>query len=412
MSTSAAKLVFNPLLPAYRADPRPLLHALQRDDPIHHSSIMDVWVLTRYVDVVAALRDPALSAAARHWRGFERFFLRPGVGANNLLVEMYSRWMLQLDGDDHARLRTLVNAAFTPRSVEHMRVQIGAIVDGLLTRGVKPDGRIDAVADLAYPLPLIVICQMLGVPTADQDRVKEWCEQLLPSFSPAMSLATLSNVNNALEAFRAYFSELVAIRRKEPGLDLLSGLIAAQNGDDRLNEEELYATCILLGFAGHVTTTQAVASLLMLLAQHPDQLSLLRADPSLIVGAIEETLRSASPLQLIYRTTKAPWIAGGKTIPAGEMVLLSLIGANHDPARFNEPDRFDIRRTENRHVAFGYGSHFCAGAGLARLELQCVLTAVLRRFKGWSLDGIVDPTREPSVMIRGIQSLPLRMELA
>lgn len=403
------KLVFNPMLPEYRADPRALLAELRRDDPIHHSSIMDVWVLTRYADVVAALREPKLSAAARHWRGFERFFLRPGVGANNVLVEMYGRWMLQLDGDDHARLRALLNGVFTPRTIEHMRNQITQIVERLLDDGLNGKNQFDAVADLAYPLPIIVICQMLGIPAADHDRVKDWCEQLLPSFSPAMSLATLQNVNRSLDEFRAYFAELVQIRRREPGLDLLSGLIAAQIGDDRFSDEELFSTSILLAFAGHVTTAQAASNMLLLLAKLPEHFDAIRTDPKRLNGAIEESLRVASPLQLVYRTTLEPWTIGGKTIPAGEMVLLSLIAANHDPERFPDPDRFDPARTDNRHVAFGYGSHFCAGAGLARLELQCVLNVFARRFSAWSLDGIAEPPREPSVMIRGIQSLPLRV---
>jgi cytochrome P450 len=402
-------LVFNPMHPAYRNDPYPMLHRLQREDPVHHSPLLDIWILTRYADVLAALRDPTLSASVKNWRGYERFFLRDGVGSDNLLYEMYGRWMLQIDPPDHTRLRNLVNKAFTPRAVEHIRGQIAATVEELLD--AAGNRRMDVVSALAYPLPLMVINQILGIPQADSDRVKSWSAALLPSFSPALSIDALGQVNRALAEFRDYFRWLVEERRKNPGEDLLSALIAARDNEDRLDEDELHATAILLAFAGHASTVQALANLVLLLAQHPEQREMIRADARLVAPAVEESLRHQSPLQIIYRTTRTPYSAGGKTIPPGELLFLSLPAANRDPERFPDPDRFDIHRQDNRHVAFGYGGHFCAGAGLARLELHVALAAFLRRYKSWAPDGPI-PARDANVLFRGVRSLPITMEPA
>lgn len=405
---SPAPIAFNPLHPDFRADPHPTLHRLRREDPVHHAKLLDVWVLTRYADNIAALRDPRLSASAKKWRGYERFFLRPGIGEKNTLDEMYGRWMLQLDAPDHTRLRSLVNAAFTPRSVERLRGWIQAAVDGLLDHALAKGETFDAVSQLAYPLPLLVISHMLGVAPQDQERVKTWCEALLPSFTPAMSLKALTSVNRTLVEFRAYFEELVAQRRWEPGEDLLSAMVAAQTESGNVTDEELLATCILLAFAGHASTVQGLSSLLLLTGTHPEQLAALKADASLVSGAVEETLRFESPLQLIYRVTAERYEAGGKMIEPGEMIFLSLPAANRDPERFADPDRFDIRRTDNRHIAFGFGGHFCAGAGLARLEMQVMLQTFLRRFESWSPEGVVPP-RESSLLLRGLRTLPMRV---
>lgn len=411
MSEAARRepFAFNPMHPAYRDDPYPTLHRLRQEDPVHLAPLLDVWILTRYADVMAALRDPALSASVKNWRGYERFFLRDGVGSDNLLFEMYGRWMLQIDPPDHTRLRNLVNKAFTPRAVEHIRGQVAATVEELLDAAGRE--RMEVVGALAYPLPLIVINQILGIPQADAERVKGWSAALLPSFSPALSIDALGRVNRALAEFRDYFRWLVEERRRNPGEDLLSALIAARDNEDRLDEDELHATAILLAFAGHASTVQALANIVLLLGQHPDQRELIRADPRLIGPAVEESLRHQSPLQIIYRTTQAPYSIGGKTIPAGELLFLSLPAANRDPERFPDPDRFDIRRQDNRHVAFGYGGHFCAGAGLARLELHVALAAFLRRYRSWRAEGPI-PTRDANMLFRGVRSLPITMEPA
>ena len=250
-----ADILYNPLRPEFSQNPYPALHRLRSLDPVHYSSLLGVWVLTRYSDISAALRDPRLSAAARNWKGYERFFLRPQLESNPL-DEMYKRWMLQIDAPDHTRLRALVSTAFTPRAVAHMRGRIRSIVDSLLdsaAASAATTGSFDALQDFAHPLPVYSIAHMLGVPEADRERVTAWSNVLLPSFSPSLSLAALKKVN-------------VARRRAEPGDDLLSGLINARFEQEKLDDEELFATCILLTFAGHATTVQSIANMLLVLA--------------------------------------------------------------------------------------------------------------------------------------------------
>ncbi|HEX8325177.1 MAG TPA: cytochrome P450 [Tepidisphaeraceae bacterium] len=406
MSGLGADILYNPMHASYAADPYPALHRLRAAEPVHFSPLLKVWVLTRYADVVAALRAPELSAAARNWAGYERFFLRPSI-EQNVLDQMYQRWMLQLDAPDHTRLRALTGRAFTPRAVQQMRQTIADVADAMLDRA-GADGRLDVVRDFSFPLPVTIISKMLGVPAEDDARVLDWSTKLLPSFSPAMSLATLKAVNTALTEFRAYFAELVERRRREPTDDLLSDLIAARDNEDKLSDEELFATSILLTFAGHASTAQAIANVVATVATRPDVWAALRANPQWVPAAVEESLRHESPLQLIYRTTLAPYAVGGQTIPKGEMVFLILPAANRDPARFSDPDRFDMHRADNKHVAFGYGGHFCAGAGLARLETQVAIERLLARFNAVELDGPV-PKRESSLLLRGLESLPVRL---
>jgi pimeloyl-[acyl-carrier protein] synthase len=395
---------FNPLLPEYIIDPHPQLHRLRSEDPVHWSSTLGVWVLTRYVDVHAALRDSRFSCMAGRWEQYQKFFLRGG-SATSPMAEMYKRWMLQVDPPDHTRLRGLVNKAFTPRVVEKMRPAVQRSVDELVNR-VVASGRMDVMSDLAFPLPIMVICDLLGVPREDNDKIREWTAALLPSLSPAISAAGVERVNAVIVEYREYFRELARQRRAEPKDDMLSALIAAEENDQKLTEEELLATCILLAFAGHATTAQLTGRAMHFLLQHPDQRQKLMDDPSLIVNAIEEVCRYDSMLQLIYRTTKEPVTIGDKTIPANQMVFLSLAGANRDPLQFPDPDRFDITRDAGKHIAFAYGIHYCVGAPLARLEGQIAVNTMLRRLPDLKLNqaGI---RREPSLLLRGLTALPV-----
>lgn len=404
-SPLGADVLYNPMHPSFALDPFPALHRLRAAEPVHFSPLLKVWVLSRYADVAAALRAPELSAAARNWSGYERFFLRASL-ERNTLDEMYKRWMLQLDAPDHTRLRALTGRAFTPRTVATMRQTVIDAADGMLAKADATGGKFDAVKDFAYQLPTVIISRMLGVPEVDIPRVHHWSELLLPSFSPAMSLPALKVVNQALTEFRNYFADLAEQRRGNPQNDLLSALIAARDNDDKLSDEELFATAILLTFAGHATTAQAIGNLMHTLATRPDVTAELRQKPELIAAAVEESLRHESPLQLIYRTTLQPYTVDGMTIPKGEMVFLLLPAANRDPARFAEPDTFDLHRQDNKHLAFGYGHHFCAGAGLARLEAGIAVERVLAKFKTIDLDG-PPPKRESSLLLRGRTSLPI-----
>jgi cytochrome P450 len=399
--------LYNPFLPAFRDDPHPFYRRMRDEDPVHFSPTVGVWVLTRYADVMTALRDPRISASARHWRHYERFFFRKGSDGVSPMAQTYDRWMLQMDPPDHTRIRGLFTKAFTPRVVERMRGAIQRITDNLID-AFASRGTVDLMPELAFPLPIKVIADLLGVPEADHDRIKHWSESLLPSLTPALSAAAAREVNIAAAEFRDYFRELAKLRRAEPRDDLLSGMVAAADNDDRLNEDELISTCILLAFAGHATTVQLIANAVVFLLNNPDQLELLRRDPNLLPGAIEETLRMASPIQIVYRTTLQDVPVGGRVIPAGEMLFVSLAAANRDPQQFADPDRFDIRRADNRHLAFGNHIHYCAGAPLARLEAHVAAETLLRRLPNLRLVGPVQ--REPSLVLRGIKSLPLAFD--
>jgi cytochrome P450 len=395
---------FNPLLPEYVVNPYPQLHRLRAEDPVHWSSTLGVWILTRYTDVHAALRDSRFSCMAGRWDQYEKFFLRGG-SKTSPMAEMYSKWMLQLDPPDHTRLRGLVNKAFTPRVVEAMRPRIQAMVDDIIDRVIE-SGSMEVMSELAFPLPILVIADLLGVPREDYEKIRNWTHALLPSLSPAISAQGVARVNDVIIEYREYFRALARERQREPKNDMLSALIAARDQGQKLSEEELLATCILLAFAGHATTAQLTGRAVLTLLQNPDQLTKLRDDPSLIGGAIEEVCRYESMLQLVYRTTTEAVTIGDKTIPPRQMVFVSLAGANRDPAQFPDPDRFDITRNSSKHVAFAYGIHYCVGAPLARLEGQIAINTILRRMQDLRLvsEGI---QREPSLLLRGLVKLPV-----
>lgn len=404
-----ARALYNPFLPAFRDDPHPFFHRIRREDPVHYSPIIRAWVITRYADALAAMRDPRISASARHWRDYERFFFRKGADGTSAMAETYDDWMLQMDPPDHTRLRSLFTTAFTPRVVERMRGRIQHITDGFVDRIVAAGARTaDLIPDLAYPLPIVVIADLLGVPAADHGKIQRWSAALLPSLSPALSADAARGVNTAVNEFREYFRALSAERRAEPRDDLLSAMVHACDGGERLTEAELLATCLLLAFAGHASTVQFIANTVHALLAHPDQLALLRARPELLPSACEESLRYESPLQLVYRTTVEETAIGGTTIPAKEMLFVSLVAANRDPAQFPEPDRFDAARTPNRHLAFGNHIHYCAGAPLARLEAQIAVETLFRRLPHLRLAGKVG--REPSLILRGIKTMPLAFD--
>jgi pimeloyl-[acyl-carrier protein] synthase len=406
-SGSADPIQFNPLQSDFIVDPHPQLHRLRAEDPVHWSAVLGVWVLTRYADVHAAMRDSRFSSDSSKWASFSKFFLR-GATSPTPMSEMYSKWMLQMDPPDHTRLRALVNKSFTPRVVEAMHPTIQGMVDKLID-DVIAKGKMDVMSDLAFPLPILVICALLGVPAQDYEKIRVWTHELLPSMTPAISAAGMARINEVIVEYREYFRQLADQRRKEPRDDLLSALIAAREQDQKLSEEELLATCILLAFAGHATTAQLTGKAILTFLQNPDQMEKLRADPSLIGGAIEEACRYETPLQVLYRATMQDVEIGGKVIPKNQLVFLSLAAANRDPAQFDDPDRFDITRDASKHVAFAYGIHYCAGAPLARLEGQIAINTLLRRLKDIhvDVDGI---RREPSLILRGLTALPVTFQ--
>jgi pimeloyl-[acyl-carrier protein] synthase len=391
---ASLELEFNPFLPEFHANPYPFYHRLRAADPVHRTP-MGLWVLTRYDDVVAVLKDPRFGR-----EGFEQILANVyGEGARSMLFR---------DPPDHTRLRGLVSQAFTPRMIERMRSHIQDIVDRLLDR-VQNANAMDVIADLAYPLPVTVICEMLGVPTDAHSGICQWSADLARSVD-AIGMPTDEEVVKrgrvAQQAMLDYFSDLIPERRQTPRDDLLGLLIAAEEQGDRLSEGELLITCILLFVAGHETTVNLIGNGLLALLNHPDELAKLRADLTLLPGAVEELLRYDSPVQRTARITNTDVELDGRKIAKGSLVVTAIGAANRDPAHFPDPDRLDITRRDNRHIAFGFGIHFCLGAPLARLEGQIAIDTLLRRMPGLRLVTSAPEWRESSTL-RGLKRLPV-----
>ena len=394
-----SELYFNPMDPEFVADPYPMYHRLRAEDPVHLSPL-GFWVLTRYEDVVSVLRDPNFAKEAIAAFVAQRLGVDATVGIG---ISMLDR-----DPPDHTRLRSLVSKAFTPRVVEGLRPRIQQIVDELLDRA-EDHRAMDLIEELAYPIPVIVICEMLGVPVEDHERFRGWSLDLARGLDATL-LGAGSDVavraNGSRRALSEYFRELIAERRDSPRADLLTALIAAEEAGDKLTENELLATCILLLVAGHETTVNLLGNGTLALLRHPDQLRLLRENPGLIGTAVEELLRYDGPVQRTARVPSAAAIIDGHKIEAGEMVMPFIGAADRDPAQFPDPDRLDIKRTDNRHIAFGWGIHFCLGAPLARLEGQIAINTMLRRFPKLAL-ATDRPEYHQSLTLRGLKSLPV-----
>jgi len=394
-----ADIQFNPMDPEFVADPYPMYHRLRAEDPVHHSPL-GFWVLTRYADVLAMLRDPRLIKEPIAAFVAARFGVAvpPGLGLS----------MLDRDPPDHTRLRGLVSKAFTPRALERLRPEIQQIVDGLLDE-VRARGSMDLIEEFAYPLPVRVICEMLGVPVKDHERFKAWGLDIargldaimLPPDSPVGQRSV-----SGRRALAEYFRELIAERRAAPRDDMLSALIAAEEAGDTLNEEELLATCILLLVAGHETTVNLIGNGTLALLRHPAELRKLRERPGLIGTAVEELLRFDGPVQRTARIPSEDITIGGQTIGKGEMVMPFLGAADRDPTQFPDPDRLDITRSDNRHIAFGMGIHFCLGAPLARMEGQIAINTLLARLPRLTL-ATDQPRFRQSLTLRGLEALPV-----
>ena len=388
--------------PGFLADPYPVYHRLRAEDPVHRHPLGFV-VLTRYEDVAAFLRDARFGKSGYQALLEARF--GGGPDASWLGLSMLFR-----DPPDHTRLRALVSKAFTPRVVETLRPRVQAIVDRLLDRAAGA-GRMDVIEDLAYPLPVTVISELLGVPVDDAEQVKAWSRDVaraIDAIALPVGPEVLERGRQATRGIVDYFAKLADERRRRPGDDLLSGLVQAEEAGDRLTERELLATCVLLYVAGHETTVNLIGNGLLALLRHPAEWRRLRDDPALLPGAIEELLRYDGPVQRTGRMAAEDVEIGGVAIPTGTLVLGLLGAANRDPAQFVEPDRLDVTRDEPRHVAFGAGIHYCLGAPLARLEGQVAIGAVLRRFPGLRLD-VERPAWRPSSALRGLEALPVRL---
>ncbi len=356
--------------PAVLPDPYPVLAELREASPFARLDGAFV-VAGRHADCSAVLRDPSASS--------ERDRSLLASAAQRPPRDRPS--FLSLDPPDHTRLRRLVSKAFTPRTIARLGPRIRAITTDLLTAAGAAGHQLEVVSQLAYPLPVRIISELLGVPVEDHGRFAGWSARLAHSVQPVLGLdqeqatAQVEAARQASDEFAAYFAELIAARRAHPARDLLSGLIRAEDDGAKLTQDELIATCVLLLVAGHETTVGLISNAILALLRHPDQLAMLRADPGLAAGAVEETLRYDAPVQMTSRVARGRMQVGDISVPDGAMVLLLLAATGRDPEVFPDPDRFDIRRGATGHLAFAAGPHFCLGAPLARLEAAIALQA-------------------------------------
>ncbi|MFZ0547970.1 MAG: cytochrome P450 [Candidatus Promineifilaceae bacterium] len=381
--------------PQFRADPYPFYELLQANVPVFYWEEWGVWFLTRYEDCNNLLRDNRLGRG--EMSGFP--------DAERALWEMMANWMLVQDPPDHTRLRGLVHKAFTPRIVEQMRDDIQTITDGLLDE-VQDNGRMDIIADLAYPLPVTVIARMFDVPEKDYKLFHGWSNALGRTLDFTDNPDVYSAGTKAAEEFIAYLRDLVAERRKNLGKDLLSALIQAREAGDSLTEDELFATCTLLLTAGHETTINLIGNGTLALLRHPDQMARLKENPGLMKTAVEELLRYDSPVQATARIVYEDVEVGDLTLTPRAQVNFMLGAANRDPARFENPDQLDLGRQPNPHLAFGSGIHYCLGAPLARLEGQIAFTTLLNRMPNLRLE-TDSPKYRDNFTLRGLEALPV-----
>ncbi|MEU3345423.1 cytochrome P450 [Streptomyces sp. NPDC006700] len=362
----------------FRRDPYPLYARMRRESPVHRGA-QGIWYLTRYADVERALGDLRLSN--------DRDRMTRALGARDgslrdisRLTARLGRVMSNTDPPEHARLRKLVNRAFTVRRVEALRDRVQAVVDQLVDTALAAGPAMDVIAALASRLPHSVVCELFGIPDGERERVKEWFRAL------GRMTEDIDKAVEVVDQFEEYLMWLVGRRREAPGDDLISGLVATQARDDHLTDTELLSTCFMLITAGDETTTHLIGNGTLALLRHPDQLARLRADPTLIRPAVDELVRYDSPTQAIVRVVAEDVEFAGHTLAAGDLVYPVLAAANRDPERFEDPDRLDLTRPGNRHLGFGNGPHFCLGAPLARLETELALGTLVRRLPNLRLD--------------------------
>lgn len=395
--------------PRFKADPHPFYARLRAEAPVWRTTLADrrtAWLVTRYEDVARVLKEDAFAKDKLN-------AMDPGQRAKGPWVPGFlkplERNMLDLDDPDHARLRSLVSKAFTPRLVERLRGRAEALCEGLLDameREGDRRGSAELVADYALPLPATVIAELLGVPAEDHRKFHRWSSRLVSVSSSRDMLRFLP----AALSFVRYLRKLVDRRRADPNDDLITALIRAEEAGDKLGEDELLAMAFLLLVAGHETTVNLIASGTLALLEHPEQAERLRREPSLVKPAVEELLRYTSPVEMATeRYPREDVMIGGTTIPRGELVLAVLGSANRDEERFEDPDSLDLVRDPNRHLAFGRGGvHHCLGAPLARMEGQIALNALLRRFPEARLTVAPESLRwRRGLFLRGLEKLPL-----
>ncbi len=379
-------------------NPFPEYHRMRESNPVYYNEETKFWEVFRYHDVLHVISDYATFSS-------EQVVSSDQAAIERLRNEGWreedlpTKSMFTTDPPRHRQLRALVTQAFTPRAVALLTPRITEIVNDLLDK-VATTGQMDVIQNLSYPLPVIVIAEMLGVPIEDRTQFKRWSDSI---FDPSEDVSM-----QAIKAMNSYFRQIIAQRRAHPREDLISGLVAAQIDGEKLSERELLSFCVLLLIAGNVTTTNLIGNAILCFDEYPEVMDQLREDLSLLPGAIEEVLRYRSPAQRLVRVATIDTVLGGKEIKAGQLVVPCLGSANRDEAEFPDPDVFDIRRTPNRHVAFGHSIHFCIGAPLARLETKIALTAMLECFT--NIERIREIPLESVAGLYGVKSLPITFQ--
>ncbi|MCU1306224.1 MAG: putative cytochrome hydroxylase [Acidobacteriaceae bacterium] len=408
MNTSPSKSdqalsLYHLLNPQVLANPYPLYHRLRNEAPVHWDPFLHAWVVTRYNDVVKVLHDFSADRTPPPEQLTDM-----GLSAFNPVAQVMVKQMLFLDAPAHTRLRALASAAFSPARVERLRSHIQDIVDKLLD-SVLPAGRMDLIAEFANPLPAIVTAEMLGVSTSDHEQLKSWSAdfaEMLGNFQHNPD--RIPRVVTTVEKMTAYFREAICQQRKYPRGGLIHALSTAEINGDRLTEEEVVANTIVTMVGGQETTTNLIGNGILTLLRNPEELQRLRSDDSLTQSAVEELLRYESPSQHTARIAPKDVEMGGKQISKRQAVIAVMAAGNRDPERFPDPDRLDLTRKDNRHLAFGWAAHFCFGAALARIEGQIAFSTLLRRLPNLRLDSDPDSlTWRFNLGLRGLNSLPV-----
>jgi len=391
----------DPTLPGY-SDPYPYYHRLRSDDPVHFSEFMHGWVLTRYTDAVAYLRDRRFSRAAYIQN------MRSKFGADEPIFKFQAHELAFTDPPEHTWMKNVFAKAFSPAAIAKMRPATERIVRTRL-EALAGKNEIDIVGDVAYPIPADVIAAMLGAPEQDWEKLRELVDGIVISRGIVRTPQMMEEGSRSVSAFNDYFIDLVEARRNKPAEDLLSAILVAEENGRKLSAEQILSMVETLFAAGHATTRSLIANGMLALLRHPAELAKLREHPEVIASAVEEMLRYDSPTQ-----APSPQVAtedleiGGKTIRKGDLVTVLFGATNRDPARFTDPDRFDITRTENEHLAFSMGVHYCLGASLARQEAQVAIDAIVRRYPEIEL-AEREPKWRTMGRFRGLESLTVRV---
>ncbi len=409
ISSTEAPVAFAPWDPEARRNPYAHFAALREHDPVHRFELLMGWIVSRYDDAVSVLRDDARFSSQVHSATIEqlaRARQRDLPAEQRIALDaFFEHSLLFIDRPRHTRLRGLVTRGFTPRVVTELRPRIQAIVDELVDDMLER-GSADFVRDFADPLPARIIAELLGVPAADRDHFKQWSDGLVVLFDPIKAPDREAHARECAREMKSYLHQLFAERRERPDDDLVSALVELERNADSLQEIELFAMCMLLLVAGHETTTNLLGNGLYTLLEHPDQLARLRQDPGLVRSGVEELLRYESPVQGMPRVATQDLELRGRKVSKGDYVVVLVGAANHDPEQFANPETLDVGRRENRHLAFGYGAHFCLGAPLARAEAEIAFSTLLRRAPRIRAEyGEVE--WKPTITLRGVASLPV-----